>query len=138
MASRGPVSQKKPTLVFEAGVPAAPDWLDDDAKAEFARVVAIIAEVPGHLQQVDFSTLNTYSQAFSDVKRLTVEVRGKEMVQGSKGPYLNPLCNALAQSHNRMREAAARLGFSPADRARVNGAGKLTKAGVANPTDKFF
>lgn len=149
MGSRGPVSQSKPTLAFAPGVPAAPAWLDPEARAEYDRVVELLAEIPGHLQQVDFSTVCTYAKAFSDVQRLTRDIHGDsadtaavpkgEVLVSDKGnAYMNPQCGVLSMAYTRMKDSAARLGFSPSDRARVNAKGNLTKTGAANPLDKFI
>lgn len=138
MGARGPLPEAKPTVNFRPGVPSAPSWLDPVAKREYKRVVRLLAERPGHLQQVDMAVLCTYAQGYSDVVRLTLDVRREgESLSGAKGgSYLNPKCSALAQAHNRMREAQAKLGFSPGDRARTSAKG--VRDGAPSPLAGFI
>ena len=146
MGSRGPLPQSKSSLAFKGGVPEAPAWMDETARAEYKRVVELLAEIPGHLQQVDFSTVCTYCQAFADVRRIhalvydgTAELKpeGEVLISDKGNAYVNPRVNVLSMAHNRMKDSGARLGFSPSDRARVNSKGTLTKTGKPNPLDSF-
>lgn len=138
---RGPrKTTRKPSLKFPPGVPPAPGFLDADAVKEYERVVGLLAATPDHLQQVDAACLATYAQAYADVGRLTRDVRkeGETLVSEAKGTsYLNPKCSALSAAHNRLRESAAKLAFSPYDRAR---AGTKPAAGVSasNPLAGFI
>lgn len=116
-----PKTPDKPVR-FSPGVPPPPPWLDEAAIGEYQRVAGQL-EVAGdaYLQQVDMSDLSTYAQAYSDVVRLTPLVRAEgEALTSDKGNlYPNPRNNALQMAYNRMSKAAARLGFSPTDRARI-------------------
>lgn len=129
--SRGtPKTPPEKPVRFAPGVPPPPPWLDENAVAEYERVAEQL-EIAGdaYLQQVDMSDLSTYSQAYSDVIRLTpiVRVEGEALTSDKGNLYPNPRNNALQMAYNRMSKAAARLGFSPTDRARIgkkNGAKK--------------
>lgn len=138
MGSRGPASKKPTTLKFTPGVPTAPAWLDDVARAEYARVSAEMERAGrDYLQQVDLSDLVTYSQGFADVARLTLVVRdeGETLISLKGGAYPNPNNNALQMAYNRMKAAAGRLGFSPSDRNRIGSKG--TGKSKADPLDSF-
>jgi len=122
MGSRGPASKKGTSLKFTPGVPDAPEWLDEVAREEYARVSAEMEKAGrDYLQQVDLSDLLTYAQGYSDVARLTVKVRetGETLQSARGGFYPNPDNNALQMAYNRMKAAAGRLGFSPSDRNRI-------------------
>lgn len=137
MGSRGPLPKTKDAIRFLPGVPAAPCWLDADARREYVRIAKLLTG--DHLQQVDLSTLSTYAQAYADVKRLTKQVReeGETLTSKTKGTsYLNPKCSALSAAYNRMRESATKLMFSPADRAR--GSGRATKpSSTEDPVSRY-
>lgn len=139
MGSRGPIAKNTPTLQFKAGIPAASEFLSDKAKAEFARVVEELAAIPGHLQQVDLSVVETYAQAYADRARLEGEIRteGDTLVSDKGNAYMNPKVGVLSSVCNRLKDSSARLGFSPSDRARVNAKVATTKTGKANPLDEF-
>jgi phage terminase small subunit len=63
--------------------------------------------------------LATYAQAWADVSRMEQDLRGKETINGPQGPVVNPLLKAIGIRKREMFTAAAKLGFSPVDRARV-------------------
>lgn len=130
--SRGPKSKSTSSkkIKFESGIPSAPAWLDAVAKAEYKRVSTILLKVTDHLQMVDMSVLSTYSQAYSDVCRLTKSIRdddsskrkikiGEALISDKGNLYLNPKVGALGNAYARMEKAASKLGFSPADRERL-------------------
>ncbi len=139
---RGPTKpSSKPSLNFPPGVPPPPAYLDAFARREYRRVTALLGAVPNHLQQVDMSVLATYAQAYSDVCRLTKEVRveGETLVSELKGTsYLNPKCSALSAAHNRLRESAAKLAFSPLDRVRAGTKPAASGVPTANPLSGFL
>lgn len=140
MGARGPLPQNKPTLQFKAGVPAASAFLSEEARAEFTRVVEELAAIPGHLQQVDLSVVETYSQAYADRARLEAEIRkeGETLVSDKGNAYMNPKVGVLSTVCNRLKDSSARLGFSPSDRARVNAKATPAKNGKANALDEFI
>lgn len=128
---------KKPSVKFAPGVPPAPDYLDDIAKAEYARTAELMQQAGAdYLQQVDCAFLAQYAQAYSDVRRLTPIVREEgEAITSDKGNlYPNPRNNALQMAYNRMKIAADALGFSPSARNRI---GSKTNSKKRNPLEGF-
>jgi len=120
MGTRGPAPQAKaPTIKFRPGVPPPPEHLDDEAKAEYIRAAEELEAADASLQQVDFSTLAAYAQAHSDVCRLTKQLRGRETTITPQGEIASPLLRFLSLAERTRMSNAAKLGFSPADRARV-------------------
>ena len=137
MGSRGPMPKASaPVLQFRLGVPPPPDWLDEGAKAEYQRAAAELDAAGTALQQVDFAVLCAYAQAYSDLARLTKEIRDKgEVVEGYNGPIANPLIRTLALAFQTLRATAQKLGFSPSDRGRIGG--KAPGSGK-NPLNEFI
>jgi P27 family predicted phage terminase small subunit len=122
MGSRGPTSKKqeKASIRFRPGVPPAPSWLDADAAKEYARAAAELKAADGALQQADCYTLATYAQACSDVARITLKIRAEgDVITTPQGAIANPRLRALSLAQRSLAQATAKLGFSPADRARV-------------------
>ena len=134
MGSRGPAPKAKAgTIKFRAGVPPAPPWLDDDAKAEYARAAEELEAAEASVQQPDMAVLARYAQAYSDVARLTQKIRDEgEVTMGVQGPVANPRLRALSLAHRTLAETCQKLGFSPADRARV------PKAAASSKPDNAF
>ncbi len=135
MGSRGPTTKagKPGTIKFRAGVPTAPEWLDDEARAEYTRAVEELAAADASVQQPDMAMLATYAQAYADVGRLTKYIREEgEVTQGVQGPVANPRLRALSLAQRSLHNACQKLGFSPADRARV------PKAAASSKPDNAF
>jgi P27 family predicted phage terminase small subunit len=125
MGARGPISQRKTSLSFAAGVPPAPADFDDVARAEYGRMAH---EQAATLQQTDYATLIAYARAFSDVERFTKKLRGAEVIDGPQGPVANPLLRFLAQAQRTLTQTSAKLGANPADRSRINATPTKDKA----------
>lgn len=98
--------------------------------AEYNRAAEELEAADASLQQVDFACLADYAQSFSDVRRLTKEMRGKEVVSTKQGEVSNPLLRHIMAARQTLRATSAKLGFSPADRARVPKAGASSRADV--------
>lgn len=136
MGLRGPSPKPKAgSIKFREGVPPPPDWLDAAAADEYRRAVEEIAAAGSPPQQPDLAMLASYAQAYADVARLTKAIREEgEVLDGAQGPVANPRLRALSIAQRSLAQTCQRLGFSPADRARVP---KGAAAGVENPFSKF-
>jgi P27 family predicted phage terminase small subunit len=120
MGARGPKPRVKADLTLRAGVPDAPDWLDDVARTEYQRVADVLTEA-GVLSHGDYAHLVSYSQAWSDFVRLnkSIAVKG-ETIENRRGtPVLNPEVAARTDAHRRMIHSAQKLGLSVMDRDRL-------------------
>lgn len=138
MGSRGPAAKGASSIKFAPGVPEAPEHLDDIARAEYTRVAEQMDQAGrDYLQQVDMAHLMTYAQSYADVCRLTKVVRteGESLLSAKGGMYPNPNNNALQMAYNRMKVAAAALGFSPSDRNRIGN--KTAGKAKADPLGEF-
>lgn len=134
MGSRGPAPKAKSgTIKFRPGVPPPPSWLDDDACVEYDRAAEELKQADASLQQPDMAMLASYAQAYADVARLTKKIRDEgEVARGPQGPVVNPRLRALAQAQRVLAQTCQKLGFSPADRARV------PKAAASSKPDNAF
>jgi len=123
MGRRGPAAKDKTLRLcdYKAGVPAAPEWLCDEAKAEYDRITDILLASGDGLALVDMSVLAGYAQAYADVKRLTLVVRlqGDTVMSDKGSTYINPTVNVLSMAHARLMKYAGKLGFSPSDRSHI-------------------
>jgi P27 family predicted phage terminase small subunit len=121
MGSRGPSPKPKSSVRYRNGVPLAPSWLDADALKEYNRAAREIARGSNTLQRVDVGALAAYAQAWSDVGRITLLIRaeGEIVTLPNLIQTENPRLATLARAHRVMLQAASKLGFSPADRARM-------------------
>lgn len=63
-AGNRPLAEASAVAVLPAGAPDCPDFLDDQAKAEWARIVPHLDQA-GLLTQVDHAQLAMYCQAYS-------------------------------------------------------------------------
>lgn len=121
-----PANEPAPAPVVEDIPP--PDWLDDEAKAEWLRVAPMLAR-NGLLTEMDVDALTAYCSAWVRWKKANAEIRRFGMIVKSpngypiQSPYL-PIANkALLQ----MRSLMADFGMTPSARTRVQG-------GDARPT----
>lgn len=93
----------------------SPDWLDKDAKTEFAR---ILKELGPNIQVVDLSVLSDYAQAYSDVIKFQamVDIEGIKLEGSKGGEYLNPTVTLLMNRREGLARLRRDLGFTPTSR----------------------
>ena len=101
---------------MKAGLPPAPAHLDAVGRAEYDRVAQIAGVTHG-----DMAIVSIYAAAWADVVRMEESIRGNEVTETPQGVVLNPALKALTIKKRELLQAAAKLGFTPADRARVPG-----------------
>jgi P27 family predicted phage terminase small subunit len=138
MGSRGPLPKNPPSLSFRPGVPPPPPSLTPEAKREYKRIAREFAvDRPGHLQMPDGAVLAAYATAFTDALRYQRELEkiGSETYTNNGVIRPHPLAPMRIQAWKLAVDAAAKLGFSPADRARVST--QPTRDGRPSPLDGF-
>lgn len=138
MGSRGPRPKTSFPVAFAPGVPEPSDRLTEPARVEYVRVASICKDARRELQQVDAAVLEVYAQSWADFWRLDADIRAEgEVFTGNNGILQkNPKCGLRESAWKQLLAAAAKLGFSPADRARVSDGSKGSKA--PNPLDQFI
>lgn len=119
MGTRGPLTKASyKGITYETGRPDAPSWLAEDARIEYDRAAGLMGDT---LTLADMATLAVYAEAYADFGTLTQEIRREGVVTTLNNKMLasNPKCAQRDAAAKRMQAAAAKLGFSPVDRARV-------------------
>lgn len=108
-----------------AKAPPCPDWLPDEAKAEWSRQVKQLLAM-GVIAEVDRALLAAYCEAWAEFVKASGELATEELVRlTDKGyPVANPLVSIRNAAVERMVRIAAQFGFSPSARARVKAVDK--------------
>lgn len=104
---------KEEEVVAVPGAPPCPDWLDANAKSEWARIIPLM-NAQGTLAQIDMAIIAGYCNCYSKAVKY----------HGSRVATEQSLALKYFQ---RMQSFASLLGISPSDRARLSIAGKKTK-----------
>jgi P27 family predicted phage terminase small subunit len=114
-----PLNEREPNA--PQGVPTPPEWLDDEAKAEWERVSIDLAEM-GLLSQADRPALAAYCVAWSrwvdaeaQVKKYGTVVKSPDKGFPMKSPYLSIADQALET----MRKLMVEFGLTPSSRSRI-------------------
>jgi P27 family predicted phage terminase small subunit len=130
---RRPLNAREPKPA--AGAPTCPEWLPDDAKAEWRRVVPQLAKLK-LLARIDLAALVCYCQAYADVQWATTEIEAMgRMYVGPNGAICaHPAVRMLAESSKRLRLFAAEFGLTPAARTRV----QVSEEPDQDPLDEFL
>lgn len=117
-SDRRPAAEMDP----EPGAPEMPDHLDEEAKAEWRRIVPQLAKIPGLLAQIDREALTSYVLSVS-LGRQATKIYGRNgtklIVHGPHGPQPNPAIKIAMQARAEARRFAAEFGLTPAARTRV-------------------
>jgi P27 family predicted phage terminase small subunit len=105
--------------VIPAGAPEAPEGLDAVARAEFARMSALLAPV-GVLTRADAPTLALYASAYSRWVEAERRVRETGLVLKTKnGLVSNPYVRVARDASHVMLKILIELGCTPSSRSRV-------------------
>lgn len=100
--------------------PAAPDWLAGVAREEYDRVAGVLEEAHA-LADVDRAALTMYALAWADLvaARSVMAEQGTTQVTRTGYSAPRPEVAIADRAERRIREYAALLGLSPADRERL-------------------
>jgi P27 family predicted phage terminase small subunit len=116
-----PQNEPKPAPI----APDCPDWLCDDAKAEWARICPQLERL-GLLTQVDMAAMVGYCESWAQYKK-TMEFLHKHgevyPIKNEDGSikYLQqvPQVSIANKALGNIRAAASQIGLSPSDRSRI-------------------
>ncbi|WP_457541891.1 phage terminase small subunit P27 family [Streptomyces filamentosus] len=135
MGTRGPIPQpdnvrslrgnpgNRPAPQRVTAVPSAPDapsWLDQEAAAEWARVVPQL-DALGVLAQLDRATLATYCAAWSKFVAAERLLQGDDLVaerRAGNGPAKNPAWQIWREAATTVAALAKELFLTPSARLR--------------------
>lgn len=117
--------QKRQAVPYTGPVPECPEWLDEEAKIEWDRVVPEMVTI-GVFIPSDSMLLASYCQAYSQWMKAELQVRDDGlMISGPNGnSVLHPCARHAIKLLAEVRRAAAEFGFSPASRTRVDASPK--------------
>jgi P27 family predicted phage terminase small subunit len=114
-----PLNEREPAAL--QGVPECPDWLDDEAQAEWRRITVDLAEM-GLLSKADRPALAAYCTAWSrwvdaeaQVKKYGTVVKSPDKGFPMKSPYLS----IADQTMETMRKLMVEFGLTPSSRSRI-------------------
>ena len=111
------LNPREPLVV--GGMPDCPDWLDAEAKAEWARITHLLQNM-GILSQADRSALAAYCTAWSRWVEAEAQVRKFGMIVKSpdKGfPMKSPYLTVADQALETMRKLLVEFGLTPSSRS---------------------
>ena len=127
---RRPLNAQEP--IAPEGIPDCPDYLDDEARAEWMRTAAVLREM-GLMSKADRTALAAYCVTYSrwvdaerSVKKFGTIVKSPDKGFPMKSPYLCIAESSLEQ----MRKLLIEFGLTPSSRSRV-------KAGEHRPQSKL-
>jgi len=96
----------------------APDWMSDDAKAEWGRVIAILVD-RRILTEADLASLENYCVSIGTIREAERDIREHGLViRTEKGARKNPAIAIQSDAMTRARLLAAELGLTPVSRSR--------------------
>ncbi len=116
---RRPLNDREP--IAPTGIPECPDWLDEEAKAEWQRIVPEL-QLMGMLSRADRPALAAYCTAWSRWKNAEEQVRkfGAIVKSPEKGfPMKSPYLSIAEQSLETMRKLMVEFGLTPSSRSRI-------------------
>lgn len=114
-----PLNQREPKPQKRA--PRCPDWLEDEAKAEWARLSDAMERM-GILTEMDMAAFASYCQSYARWKEaeehLTIE--GRTIDGGKDGKVVASPYVSIAQNYMKsMNRYASEFGLTPAARSRI-------------------
>jgi P27 family predicted phage terminase small subunit len=123
MGSRGPLPKAaQPGAVTHTlpgtvePLPPPPDWLSEEAKTEYNRVVVAAPALTAR----DAAMLCSYCEAVAEIAEHTRILREEgPSIKGHRGSVLNPRVKARQFALATLAETAQALGLTPAARARL-------------------
>lgn len=98
---------------------AAPEWLDDDARAEWDLIAPILIKERRTLTSADIACLASYCAAMAQVMQASRTIAAEGMTFMSKnGPRKHPAVSIRSDAMTQARLLAAELGLTPVSRSR--------------------
>lgn len=117
-----PVSKKKQKQEarFRTEAPPCPEWLDDQAKQEWARLSPDLEKM-GLLTAADLAAFACYCRAYSELKAAVavLEKEGRTFVSGKGYILPRPEVAMMNRAMKAIREFSVQFGFTPSSRNRI-------------------
>lgn len=101
-------------------IPVCPDWLEDEAKAEWERLAKNLFEL-GILTELDVSVFAAYCQAYARWREAEEFISQHGAIVKTKTGYWQqvPQVAIAHQNQKIMMQAAAEFGLTPSARSRI-------------------
>lgn len=105
---------------FSSTLPACPEWLNDDAKKEWERLLPEL-EMSGMLRKVDMAVFAGYCDNYAMWKKASgiIEKDGLTVETLQGGLKAHPATAIRDKALEKMKSFAIEFGFTPASRCRV-------------------
>ncbi|UJX47175.1 phage terminase small subunit P27 family [Xanthobacter sp. YC-JY1] len=101
------------------GVPEPPEWLTEDARAEWARVLPVLLVERRTITMTDLSIFANYCTAIGQVAEANRILSDEGLTfKGPSGPKRHPAIAIRSDGMTQARQMAAELGLTPASRGR--------------------
>jgi len=112
-----PLNENEPK---PAGVPVCPDWLEDEAKAEWARTGGILADM-GVLTEIDVTAFAGYCQAYARWREAEEFLTQHGSIIRTPNGYLQQVPQvSIAQTNLKiMLKFCEQFGLTPSARSRI-------------------
>ena len=114
------INENEPQI--EPSMPECPSFLDDVAKAQWAKLAAKL-EGYGIITDIDETSLAAYCEAYSRWSQAVDHVRlngAIVKIKGSDYPVQNPYLPVLTKAFMQMHTMLVELGLSPSSRSRIH------------------
>jgi P27 family predicted phage terminase small subunit len=114
-----PLNDREPAP--PAGIPEPPAWLDDEARAEWFRIVKMLDDM-GVSSPADHAALEAYCTIYSRWVHAEAQVKkfGTIVKSPEKGfPMTSPYLTVANQSLELMRKFLVEFGLTPSSRSRI-------------------
>lgn len=100
-------------------LPAPPNWLSKDAKAEWKRIAPILISDRKTLTLADLASFASYCCAVGEVAEASRIIAAEGMTfTGQSGPKKHPAVSIRTNAMTQARLLAAELGLTPVSRSR--------------------
>lgn len=138
MGERGPERLSKQTLKLHGtfredrhgsgdlppSEPDCPDWLSEEAKAEWGRIVPTLVGLVG-VHKIDRALLASYCETWADYHRAVIELREEGdtyecTTENGTIIRLHPLVQVRNASRDGLAKLGSKLGLSPSARTGLN------------------
>lgn len=95
-----------------------PDWLDDEAKKEYKRIVPLLQELP--VASLDYSLVTSYCMAYSDMVRASESLKNEEsIIETAHGTKLNQNHVIKREAFKVINSVAPKLGMTIDSRLKI-------------------
>lgn len=118
---------------FKRLPPAAPEWLPDEARAEWDRVVPELARLD-LLKEIDRSALTAYCLTWDRLVQAQQQIQkdGSVLAENSQGRVRHPAVAVLEAASKELRAWAGEFGLTPSAEAKL-GRQESSDGEEANP-----